>query len=95
MTDDPYLDLIEKHWDNIIMMYESFKDKNPIIEYEVHSKRIYSYPAAEYIGTLSDRTKDQTKKQHENAMKNNQFMLFIKDVKSERLRSYIFECIKV
>ena len=91
MSDDPYLELIDEQWHNIVMMYESFKDKKPIIEYDVTHEKIYSYPAKEYIQSLSQRTRKQTRKQYKEAVRKNQFMLFIKDAKNQRLRSYIFD----
>ncbi len=43
-SDDPYLELIDKQWHNIAMLYESFKDKKPIIEYDVtHVKNLFLY----------------------------------------------------
>ena len=50
---DPYLDLIDEQWSNIAMIYNSFRDKKPILEYEVDGKKIFSYPAIDYIGHLS------------------------------------------
>ena len=88
---DPYLDLINTQWDNIIMMYQTFQDKKPIIEYEIDTQRIYSYPAKEYLNDLGIRTRNEAIKQYEKAIKNDQFMLFIKDNKNEILRSYIFD----
>lgn len=88
---DPYLDLIFTQWDKIIMMYQSFQDKTPIIEYEIDTQKIYSYPARQYLNSLGIRTRNEAKKQYEEAIKKNQFMLFIKDNKSEILRSYIFD----
>ena len=89
--DDPYLDLIDEQWNNIAMMYYVFRDKYPIVEYEVDSKKIYSYAANEYIDTLTRRTRNETKKQYEEACNNNQFILFIKDEMNRKLRSYIFD----
>jgi hypothetical protein len=89
--EDPYLDLIDEQWNNIAMMYDVFRDKKPIVEYEVDSKKIYTYPANDYIDTLTARTRNETKKQYEEARKNNRFMLFIKDTRNKKLRSYIFD----
>ena len=90
-SDDPYLKLIDEQWPNIVMMYETFKDKKLIIEYDVTHEKIYSYPAQEYIQGLSQRTRKQTRKQYKEAVRKNQFILFIKDVKNQKLRSYIFD----
>ena len=89
--DDPYLDLIDEQWSNIAIMYDSFRDKKPILEYEVDGKKIFSYPAIDYINTLTERTRNRTEKQYKDACNNNQFMLFIKDKRNNKLRSYIFD----
>jgi len=73
------------------MVYETFKDKKPIIEYDVTHEKIYSYPAKEYIQALSQRTRKQTRKQYKEAVRKNQFILFIKDFKNQKLRSYILD----
>ena len=89
--DDPYLDLIDEQWNNIAMMYDVFRDKKPIVECDVDNKKIYTYPANDYISALTARTRNETKKQYEKACKDNQFMLFIKDKRNKKLRSYIFD----
>jgi len=86
-----YLDLIDSNWNNIIMVYEYFRDKKPIIEYEVRTKKIYSYHPQEYINALTLRTREHTRKKYEEAVKNNQFLLFIRDHKNKKLKSYIFD----
>ncbi len=54
-------------------------------------QKIYSYPAGDYIGTLSERTRDQTARQFAETKKRNQFILFVKDTQNKRLRSYILD----
>ena len=54
-SDDPYLKLIDEQWSNIVMVYETFKDKKPIIEYDVTHEKIYSYPAKDYICQMTIR----------------------------------------
>lgn len=91
MKDDPYLDQIDEQWDNIVMVYQTFKDKDQIIEFDATKQKIYSYPAGDYIQNLSERTRDQTARQFAEAKKRNQFLLFVRDTKNQRLRSYIFD----
>jgi hypothetical protein len=91
MKDDPYLDQIDEQWANIVMVYQTFKDKDQIIEFDVTEQKIYSYPAGDYIQTLTERTRDQTASQFAEAKKRNQFLLFIKETKNQRLRSYILD----
>ena len=90
-SDDPYLELIDEQWDNLVMVYNAFRSKKPIIEFDVTHKRIYAYPAKDYIQTLSLRTRSHTRKMYKEAARNNQFLLFIKDFDNERLRSYVFD----
>ncbi len=89
--EDPYLRIIDEQWDTIMIAYYNFQDKNPIIEYDITNGKIFSYSAKQYIQTLSTRTRDDTKKQYREAMKKNQFMLFVKDYEKRKLRSYIFD----
>ena len=91
MSDDPYLDLIDEQWANIVGMYQAFQDKDQIIEFDVSEGKIYSYPAGDYIQTLSERTRDQTAQEFAEAKKRKQFLLFVRDAPNQRLRSYIFD----
>ena len=91
MKDDPYLDLIDEQWANIVGMYQTFKDKDQIIEFDVSEEKIYSYPAGDYIQALSERTRAQTARQFAEAKKRKQFILFVKDTPNQRLRSYILD----
>jgi hypothetical protein len=91
MNADSYLGLIDEQWENIVRMYQTFKDKDQIIEFEVSEQKIYSYPADQYIQKLSERTRDQTTRQFAEAKKSKQFILFVKDTPNRRLRSYILD----
>ena len=88
---DPYFELINKQLNNIAMMYNQFRDKKPIIEYLVNSEKIYSYPADDYINTLSAKTRDETTLLYNRACNNRQFLLFIKDEQNQKLKSYLFD----
>ena len=88
---DKYINLINEQCHHIENIYSIFKDKKPIIEYLVNSEEILSYPAIDYINTLSDRTREQTKKQYIDTCNNNQFLLFVKDVQNQKLKSYILD----
>ncbi len=90
MEDDPYSEMIDEQWDNITAMYELFEDKSPIIEFDVTNGKVFSYPADDYLETLSARTRTQAKQQYREATRNGQFMLFVKDSKNRKFRSYIF-----
>lgn len=87
---DPYLEAIDQQWDNIVMMYRAFEAKKPIIEFDIVTLRILAYPAGEYLEGLSDRTREQTKREYEEAVAKGAIMLFVRDELNEVLRSYVF-----
>jgi hypothetical protein len=87
---DPYMQKIDEHWHGITGMYVAFESKKPIIEFEPNKVRIIAYPAVEYLDGLSDKTRDQAKKQYRQANATGAIMLFVRDEKKEILRSYIF-----
>ena len=89
MTDE-YSEKINEHWEKITGMYVAFEDKKPIIEFEPNRIRIIAYPAEEYLDGLSERTREQTKKQYQNAAAAEALMVFVRDEEKEVLRSYIF-----
>ena len=87
---DPYMQKIDEYWNEITGMYVTFEDKKPIIEFEPNRIRIIAYPAEEYLDGLSDRTREQTKKQYREASATGALMIFVRDEQNEVLRSYIF-----
>jgi hypothetical protein len=91
MSSDPYLDVIHEHWQHIAMMYDRFRGREQVIELDVAEERIYSYPAADYIGNLSERTRDRAAAEFAEATANNSFLLFVCDTRNRRLRSYVFD----
>lgn len=91
MSDAPYLHVIGDQWDNIIALYEQSRDKDQIIEFEPASQKIYFYPAADYIQSLSERARNESARQCARAQKSNKFLLFVKDSENRRLWSYVFD----
>ncbi len=81
---------IDEYWNEITGMYVTFEDKKSIIEFEPNRIRIIAYPAEEYLDGLSDRTREQTKKQYREASVTGALMVFVRDEQNEVLRSYIF-----
>ena len=61
---DPYEDIINDYWDDIMIAYNDFKDKKPIIEFDIIDQKIYSCPGKDYIEHLSARSKEQKSKQN-------------------------------
>ncbi|MBI4736444.1 MAG: hypothetical protein HY766_10390 [candidate division NC10 bacterium] len=87
---DPYLTKVHEHWDAITGMHLAFEDRGPIIEFDVVSGQILAYPAKDYLEGLTDRTREQTKKQYRKALADGALMVFVRDDSKRLLRSYVF-----
>jgi hypothetical protein len=85
---DPYLDVVYQHRSLIIMMYERYADKKPVILFDVQEQRIYAMPYAEYRAELSKRSQASLKKQYERAMANGEIVTFVRDNRKQKLVSY-------
>lgn len=89
-TSDPYVDKLYEHWDALTGMYCAFEEHAPIIEFDVVSRQILAYPADDYIGGLSERTREQTREQYRKAVAKGALMVFVRDTSAAILRSYVF-----
>jgi hypothetical protein len=86
--DDPYLDIIDGYWDKIMMMYDLFAVKKPVMLLELPSLKIYAYPYEEYKADLNQRSQAILAHQYQQAQANNQMVLFVRDNERRKLRSY-------
>ena len=87
---DPYLRKLHQHWDILTEMYAAFEELAPMMEFDVTSGQIRAYPAKDYLDGLTDRTREQTKKQYEEAVAKGDLMVFVRDESERILRSYVF-----
>ncbi|MDP2754103.1 MAG: hypothetical protein Q8P40_06895 [Nitrospirota bacterium] len=87
---DVYLDDVWKHWEGIIMLYRQFEDKNPVMLLDIQEQRVYAYPYNELKRTLSKRSQELLKTQYEDAIANDNFVIFVRDNENKELRSYTF-----
>lgn len=86
---DPYLKQVQEHWDDITRMYDIFEHKDPIIEFDVVRLQILAYPAEEYLDRLSNRTREQTRRQYRQAVAERALMVFVRDEPRQVFRSCI------
>ena len=70
------------------MAYDSFRDKKPILEYELPRHRIYVYPAYDYIDDMLPKEIEETRRKYDEANAVGQFMLFIRHTRDKIFRSY-------
>jgi hypothetical protein len=88
-SDDPYWEMIVQEWPHIISAYQEHEDKKPIMEYRHPDRKIYAYPANDYIDDLSLRNREDARKTYQRACIENKIMIFVKDTKNQILRSYV------
>jgi hypothetical protein len=85
---DPYWKILRQKWPYIQRLYETFAEKRPIMLYDIEERLIYAYPYEQYRLELSERSQSSLKKQYEDASANGMLVVFIRDNKKKKLRSY-------
>jgi hypothetical protein len=89
-TTDDFFDVIDKHMGHIQFFYKKFEDKNPIMEVSLPSRKIYAYPYTEYLKLLSQRSQEMLKKEYNEAIRNKEMVVFVRDNEEEVLKSCSF-----
>lgn len=88
ITGDPYLEIIQSIWADIVNAYNNFVDKNPIVLYDLQKRLIYVYPFEGFRAELSESSQLSITHQYMDALANDQFVVFVRDSKNEKLVSY-------
>jgi hypothetical protein len=85
---DKYLDTIEKHRDRILEIYWRHEEKKPVLLFDVTEGKIYAYPYKEFKKELNTGGQVSLTKQYEEALRRDQFVIFIRDSQKKKLMSY-------
>jgi hypothetical protein len=85
---DPYLDVVYRHWSSIVMMYQRYADKKPVMLFDIEEQRIYALPYAAYRAELTQRSQASLKEQYEHAVVNGDVVVFVRDNQQEKLVSF-------
>lgn len=85
---DPYLEVVSQHWSLIVMLYEQYADRKPVMLFDIQEQRIYAMPYPKYRAELSKRSQASLKKQYERALANGEIVVFVRDNQEEKLVSY-------
>lgn len=81
---------IAELWPTIIQAWEEHKDKHPVIECDVVGRKVKAWNSAEYINSLSERTRATTQQQFDEATAAGGIMVFLLDTKKRVLQSQVF-----
>jgi len=89
ISKDIYWEKVKNEWPHIITAYRMFQYLNPILEYHLPDRKIFAYPATDYINSLSLRTRETTREMYRQACIENEMMVFVRDMEKNILRSYV------
>jgi hypothetical protein len=85
---DKYLGAIEKHCLRILETYLRYEEKKPVMLLDVTEGKIYAYPYKEFKKELNEGGQMSLTKQYDEALRGDQFVLFIRDSQEKKLMSY-------
>jgi hypothetical protein len=85
---DPYWKILRENWPHIHRLYEMYADKRPVMLYDIQERLVYAHPYKEYRAGLSERSQVSLKEQYEHAKANGMFVVFVRDNKKKKLKSY-------
>ncbi len=85
-----YTKQLDEFWPTIMLAWKEHGDKNPIIECDVVKKKVFAWPAKEYINSLSERTREATQVKFKEITDKGGMMVFIRDSKNKILQSQTF-----
>ena len=86
--DDPYWEIVMNLWEDILKCYQQYADKKPIMLYDIQEKRIYTYAYPGFKNELMPKSQIHLEEQYQDALKNNQMVVFVRDNKKQELVSY-------
>src|SRR5262245_23553030 len=85
---DPYWEVVQSLIQNILTIFESYRDKNPVMLFDMQEHRIYVYPYPEFKNDLSERSQRLLQDQYAQAMTDDTIVVFVRDNDHKKLISY-------
>jgi len=83
-----YTKQIGEYWPTIMQAWQAHAEKRPVIECDLANKKVRAYPSDEYIDSLSERTRETTRREFVRTMDEGGILVFILDTKNRVLQSY-------
>jgi hypothetical protein len=85
---DPYWDVVQSLMQNILTIYEVYREKKPVMLFDMQEQRIYVYPYLDFKHDLSERSQRLLQDQYEKAMTDDKIVVFVRDNDARKLVSY-------
>ena len=85
---DEYLEIALDQYENILMMYKLFEDKQPDMLFDIQEHRIYAYPYHDFRAEMNERSQRMLKEQYEQAQADGKIVVFVRDNLKQKFVSY-------
>jgi len=89
-----YTEKIREFWPAIMQAWAAHADKHPVIECDLVKKQVRVYASDEYIDSLSERTRETTRREFARTIDEGGIMVFVMDSKNRILQSHTFPGVK-
>jgi hypothetical protein len=86
-----YSNEIAKYWTTIMQAWEEHAHHHPIIECDLMARKVFAYPATDYLNSLSERSRAKALLEYKTITAAGGMVLFIKDPKKRIIQSYSFD----
>jgi len=86
-TTEDFFRILDQYIGHIQIFYKRYADKKPIMELSLPSCKIYAYPYADYLKTLSKKSQKILKEDYSKAINNNKMIVFVRDNNERVLKS--------
>ena len=85
---DPYWDIVQSLMQDILGIYAQYREKKPVMLFDMQEQRIYINPYLEFKNDLSERSQRLLQDQYEQAMTDDKIVVFVRDNDARKLVSY-------
>ena len=75
---------------HILMFYKQFERKRPVMLLDLQSLKIYAYPYEDFKAELGEESQTMLAADYEEAISKNKIVVFVRDDKTQRLASMLF-----
>src|SRR3954469_1756692 len=87
---DDLVEAAEAVLPQILMFYNRFEAKRPVMLLDLQSEKIYAYPYQEFKADLSERSQATLTTDYEKAIAQDKIIVFVRDNETRRLVSMLF-----
>ena len=85
---DPYLELIQTHWEAISLGYNEVLEQRPVMLLDVQTGELHAFPPADFKQLLDTQSQRDFQVQYQRAVTTGQMVLFVRDIENNQFLSY-------